>query len=105
MDCAIETALDMFAKVRPPGIYKQDYLEELYRRYGDVEDAPPAPPLPDWCFEDGDEDRSEDSSSVGDETDLQAGSSAEVPKQRGPRRYTLMGSFNKQKMWFIFCVF
>lgn len=51
MDCAIEIALEMFAKVRHPGIYKQDYLRELYRRYGDVEDTPPAPPLPNWCDE------------------------------------------------------
>lgn len=34
---------------RPPGIYKQDYLEELCRRYSEVEFTPPAPELPDWC--------------------------------------------------------
>ena len=34
---------------RPPGIYKQDYLDELFRRYGDPEDTPSAPPLPQWC--------------------------------------------------------
>jgi hypothetical protein len=33
---------------RPPGIYKADYLEELFRRYGDVSDAPGVPNLPDW---------------------------------------------------------
>lgn len=49
MDCAIEIALEDFARNRPPGIYKQDYLEELYRRYDDVDETPPAPPLPDWC--------------------------------------------------------
>lgn len=27
---------------------------ELYRRYDDVEDAPPPPPLPDWCLESDD---------------------------------------------------
>ena len=30
----------------------QDYLKELYRRYaGDPDEAPPAPELPEWCFE------------------------------------------------------
>ena len=36
-------------QARPPGIYKQDYLQELFHRYGDVDDTPPAPVLPDWC--------------------------------------------------------
>lgn len=66
MDCAIEVALEEFARVRPPGIYKQDYLEELYRRFDDVDDTPPAPQLPDWCFEeendaDRDDERNEES--------------------------------------------
>lgn len=51
MDCAIEIALSEFVRVRPPGIYKQDYLDELYRRYDDVNETPPAPILPDWCNE------------------------------------------------------
>ena len=34
---------------RPPGIYKDDYLLELFTRYGDKQDTPPAPVLPDWC--------------------------------------------------------
>lgn len=34
---------------RPPGIYKQDYLEELYKRYDDAEFTPAAPSRPDWC--------------------------------------------------------
>lgn len=50
-DCSLEIALDMFAKARPPGIYKEDYLKELYRRYDDIADAPPPPNLPDWCFD------------------------------------------------------
>lgn len=49
MDCAIETALQEFSNARQPGIYKQDYLDELFRRYGDIDDTPPAPILPDWC--------------------------------------------------------
>ncbi|CAG2061402.1 unnamed protein product, partial [Timema podura] len=36
---------------RPPGIYKADYLQELFRKYDDVEDTPSPPDLPDWCRE------------------------------------------------------
>lgn len=89
MDCAIEIALDMFAKVRPPGIYKGDYLEELYRRYSDVDDTPPPPMLPDWCFEE--DGRSEDSGfgsqNAPDEVDSQASSSTNVSKSRNNRRF------------------
>lgn len=48
---AVGAAIQMFAQARPPGIYKQEYITELYRRYDDEDDATPAPPLPDWCFE------------------------------------------------------
>ena len=57
---SIEAAVATFAQARPPGIYKGDYLKELFRRYGDIEEAPPPPLLPDWCFEDDDEDEDED---------------------------------------------
>ncbi|ERE67092.1 mRNA-capping enzyme [Cricetulus griseus] len=43
MDWSIEAAVAAFAQARPPGIYKGDYLKELYRRYGDIEEAPPHP--------------------------------------------------------------
>ncbi|XP_062536509.1 mRNA-capping enzyme [Armigeres subalbatus] len=52
-DCAVEAAIAAFARARPPGIYKEDYIRELFRRYEDEDDAIPAPPLPDWCFEQG----------------------------------------------------
>jgi mRNA-capping enzyme len=52
MECSVEAALAQFARVRQPGIYKAEYLKELYQRYDDVEEAPPPPPLPDWCFDD-----------------------------------------------------
>ncbi|XP_060947130.1 mRNA-capping enzyme isoform X2 [Limanda limanda] len=52
MDWSIEAAVAAFTKSRTPGIYKGDYLKELFRRYGDEEDTPPAPALPEWCFED-----------------------------------------------------
>lgn len=38
-----------FCPCRPPGIYKPDYIEELFRRYDDVADMPLAPERPDWC--------------------------------------------------------
>ncbi|XP_044752230.1 mRNA-capping enzyme [Coccinella septempunctata] len=47
-DCSLELALAMFAKARPPGIYKPDYIQELYRRYDDIEDCIEAPERPDW---------------------------------------------------------
>ncbi|XP_056422061.1 mRNA-capping enzyme isoform X1 [Hyla sarda] len=56
MDWSIEAAVATYAHARPPGIYKADYIKELFQRYGDVEDAPPAPELPDWCFEEDDVD-------------------------------------------------
>uniref|UniRef100_A0AAR2LU81 mRNA-capping enzyme n=1 Tax=Pygocentrus nattereri TaxID=42514 RepID=A0AAR2LU81_PYGNA len=52
MDWSVEAAVAAFAQARSPGIYKGDYLKELFRRYGDVDDTPSAPQLPDWCFED-----------------------------------------------------
>ena len=52
--------------MRPPGIYKQDYLDELFRRYSDPEDTPPAPPLPDWCTESDDGDRDDDGNLIQD---------------------------------------
>lgn len=51
MECSVEAALAQFANARKPGIYKEQYLKELYLRYDDVADAPSAPPLPDWCFD------------------------------------------------------
>ncbi|XP_075158681.1 RNA guanylyltransferase and 5'-phosphatase mRNA capping enzyme [Haematobia irritans] len=57
LDFSVEAALATFTKIRPPGIYKQDYINELYRRYDDEDDAPPAPELPDWCLEYDDSNR------------------------------------------------
>lgn len=55
-DCAVNAAIKNFATARPPGIYKQDYINELYKRYDDDEDdAPLAPALPSWCFDEEDE--------------------------------------------------
>lgn len=51
MDCSVEAAIGAFAKARPPGIYKSEYIKELFRRYDDEEDAFAAPELPDWCYD------------------------------------------------------
>lgn len=51
---SVDAATNYFAECRPPGIYKQDYIRELFHRYGIVDDAPKAPELPDWCFEEED---------------------------------------------------
>jgi mRNA-capping enzyme len=53
-DFSVMAALALFAKCRPPGIYKQDYINTLWEMFKDPHDPPPpqAPPLPDWCFDD-----------------------------------------------------
>ncbi|KPI98564.1 PREDICTED: mRNA-capping enzyme [Papilio xuthus] len=56
MDFSLDAALHQFAVKREPGIYKQDYLDELYKRYEDSADFPPtAPSRPQWCNEDEEE--------------------------------------------------
>lgn len=47
----VDGALNHFAVARPPGIYKGDYIQELYKRYSDIDDAPAPPALPGWCLE------------------------------------------------------
>uniref|UniRef100_A0A182WAC7 mRNA-capping enzyme n=1 Tax=Anopheles minimus TaxID=112268 RepID=A0A182WAC7_9DIPT len=62
LDCALDAALAEFAKARPPGIYKGDYIKELYARYGEDDNVPLPPVLPDWCLEhdDGGQDEDDD---------------------------------------------
>jgi mRNA-capping enzyme len=51
-DYDVAAAIQEFANARPPGIYKQDYINELFKRYGDEDDDPlHAPELPSWCYE------------------------------------------------------
>lgn len=50
LDFDVTSALAQFAAARPPGIYKQDYIVELFQRYSDEEPIL-APELPDWCLE------------------------------------------------------
>ncbi|XP_047544524.1 mRNA-capping enzyme [Vanessa atalanta] len=54
-NCSLHAAIFEFSRNRPPGIYKQDYLDELFRRYDDIEDVIAAPARPDWCIEEDDE--------------------------------------------------
>ena len=35
LDFSIDMAVALFAQCRSPGIYKQDYINELFRRYAD----------------------------------------------------------------------
>lgn len=53
-DWSIDASVAEFSQRRPPGIYKGHYLEELFIRYGDIDDCPGPPKLPEWCFEDDD---------------------------------------------------
>lgn len=55
-DWELKAALMKFSEARPPGIYKKDYLTELYKRYDDDEFVPEPPPLPDWCYDEEEED-------------------------------------------------
>uniref|UniRef100_A0A915BLY8 mRNA-capping enzyme n=1 Tax=Parascaris univalens TaxID=6257 RepID=A0A915BLY8_PARUN len=48
LDWAIDAAITNFAKFRHNGIYKQLYIDELFRRYGDEEDKLEAPSRPAW---------------------------------------------------------
>lgn len=51
-DWAIDAAIAEFATKRPPGIYKQDYLDALVKEFGDHDDPIiPAPPKPIWDSE------------------------------------------------------
>ncbi|XP_034436022.1 mRNA-capping enzyme isoform X2 [Hippoglossus hippoglossus] len=69
MDWSIEAAVAAFGQSRTPGIYKGDYLKELFRRYGDEEDTPPAPALPEWCFDDvNDGEVDDDGNAVGQDS-------------------------------------
>ncbi|XP_019393282.1 PREDICTED: mRNA-capping enzyme isoform X4 [Crocodylus porosus] len=85
LDWSIEAAVATFAQARPPGIYKGDYLKELFRRYGDVEDAPPPPERPEWCFEDEDEDDEEEDDGKSGGQESEPGSSSSFSKRRKER--------------------
>eukprot|EP00039_Didymoeca_costata_P002828 m.62931 g.62931 ORF g.62931 m.62931 type:complete len:669 (+) comp11545_c0_seq1:286-2292(+) len=49
-DLSAEAAAWQFKKARPDGIYKREYVVELYSRYDeDVEDVPADITRPEWC--------------------------------------------------------
>uniref|UniRef100_A0A8C2ZE44 mRNA-capping enzyme n=1 Tax=Cyclopterus lumpus TaxID=8103 RepID=A0A8C2ZE44_CYCLU len=92
MDWSMEAAVAAFSQARAPGIYKGEYLKELFRRYGDEEDAPPAPALPEWCFDDEDSgDVDDDGNSVGQESG--PSSSGSVPGKRKKEKLKLGAVF------------
>jgi mRNA-capping enzyme len=75
LDYAVDMALAMFAEARPPGIYKQDYVNELYKRYaGADQPVPHAPPLPNW---DADNDSQQSDKTDGQDDDDEDGDDAE----------------------------
>lgn len=64
-DWGVDLAINMFAKAREPGIYKEDYIRGLYELSGDdPNEAPPAPQLPDWCKEFDDSTLDDDGNNV-----------------------------------------
>ena len=50
MDFDLNLAIETFAKCRPMGIYKKDYLQMLYKVYDNSENAPLSVHIPEWCF-------------------------------------------------------
>ena len=76
---SVDMAVNSFAGARDPGIYKEDYLRDFYKRYGDEEDAPPAPELPDWCYEDEENGVDED----GEPIEGQSNGEGKKPKRGG----------------------
>lgn len=79
---SVEAAVAAFTQARSPGIYKGEYLKELFRRYGDVEDAPPPPTLPEWCFEDDDEEVDDDGNSVAQASEPSSSHSSHSKKKK-----------------------
>lgn len=99
---SIEAAVAAFSRARAPGIYKEDYLKELFRRYGDEEDAPAPPDLPEWCFDDDDGDVDDDGNDVGQES--APGSSGSAPMKRKREKLKLVrlpGVPGRVKKWVV----
>ncbi|KAL1457931.1 hypothetical protein WDU94_008111 [Cyamophila willieti] len=87
----VSAAIYAFAMVRPPGIYKAEYLRELFERYDDEPCNIPAPPLPDWCFE---EDPPESFNGSNDEPS----SSKSFPNSHNNGHKKNFGSNNKSRI-------
>ena len=82
---SVDAGLVEFATARPPGIYKADYIQELFRRYDDVEDAPDPPPRPAWCLE-YDDSNVEDTDD-GPSTESSDSHKQDVPSKKRKREY------------------
>ena len=89
---ATEAAIDEFSRSRPPGIYKQGYLDELCKRYG-AEHIPVAPPLPEWDNDQEEDEEEPPSTSISSVAATATSSGAEdtekplaQPKNKRPRR-------------------
>ncbi|XP_017773246.1 PREDICTED: mRNA-capping enzyme-like, partial [Nicrophorus vespilloides] len=96
LDCSLEIALRMFAEARPPGIYKGDYIKELYRRFADEEDAPPPPEMPAWCF-DGEMDSPASFSMLSNNSHSEESSGSSKPqnhKRRGQKEAVFMSGIS-----------
>lgn len=78
---SVDAALAEFSAARPPGIYKADYIQELFRRYDDVEDAPDPPARPAWCLE------YDDSNIQDDDEYCKQGPSKQGPSNRGKMEF------------------
>lgn len=95
---SIEAAVAAFSQARAPGIYKGDYLKELFSRYGDEEDTPPPPALPEWCFDDDDGEVDDDGNAVGQESG--PSSSGSAPGKRKKEKLKLVrGSSLADVLW------
>lgn len=88
LDFGVDMAVSLFAESRPPGIYKQDYLNELFKRYESEADAPIAPELPTWETEDDKQTSlsDEDEDANRDEQDVNPAKRARFQNGRRPRR-------------------
>ncbi|XP_014209995.1 mRNA-capping enzyme [Copidosoma floridanum] len=67
-ECSLDASLVKFSESRPPGIYKNDYIRELYLRYDDIEDAPDPHPRPAWCLEYDDSNADDQNDSTSENT-------------------------------------
>lgn len=68
-DYPADAAVATYAACREPGIYKAEYIEELFRRYMDREDFEnlrglPTPSRPDWCNEEQDPQLDDDGNQI-----------------------------------------
>lgn len=82
LGCQLRAAIREFANKRLPGIYKQDYIDELFRRYDDIEDTIQAPQRPNWCNEEIDNEDDD----YDDDEDKPSFSQSAPPQSKKSRR-------------------